>query len=212
MADVNILAEVRELTTKGAVNQLRRDGKVPAVLYSKEMEPISISVSELGLKPIVYTTEMQLVNIKIGEKEIKSILKDIQFDPVTDRIIHVDFQAIKVGQVIQVQVPISIVGQSIGVKKGGRLIQHIHKVDVECLPKDIPQHLELDITNLDVGQSILVRDLNYEALKILNSSDISIIAITSSRSMDEDLPESGEEPVATEPELISKGKSEEAEG
>ena len=213
MADVNITAKARELSTKGAVNQLRRDGEVPGVLYSKEMDPITISIPELSLKPIVYTTEMHLVNIKVGEKEIKSILKDIQFDPVTDRIVHVDFQAITVGQVIQVQVPISVIGQSIGVKKGGRLFQHIHKLDLECLPKHIPQHVEIDITDLDVGQSILVRDLDIENLKFLNSPDISIIAVAAARAMDEDEAVEGEEePATAEPEVIAKGKTEEEEG
>ena len=213
MADLNITASPREITTKGAVNKLKREGHVPGVLYSNEMEPIIFSVPELALKPVVYTTEMHLVNIKIGEnEEIKSILKDIQFDPLTDKIIHVDFQAIKAGQVIQVQVPINVIGQAVGVKNGGRLAQSLHKVDVECLPKDIPTHLEVDISDLDIGDSILVRELNTDNIKILNAEDASVVAVTTSRAEEEEeeiVDELLEDADGAEPEVIGKGKSEE---
>lgn len=211
MADVNINASLREISTKGAVNQLRREGIVPGVLYSKDTEPISFSVSELSLKPVVYTNEMHLVNLKIGEKEeVKSILKDVQFDPLTDRIIHVDFQAITVGQVIQVQVPISLVGQAVGIKQGGKLLQNLHKFDVECLPKFIPEHLEIDITSLQVGESILVKDLSFENITLLNAEDTSVVSISAIRAEEEETgDEMLDESETKEPEVIGKGKSEE---
>lgn len=212
MADVKITASVREISTKGAVNKLKREGQVPGVLYSNEMEPIIFSVPELSLKPVIYTTEMHLVNLKIGDNEpITCILKDTQFDPLTDKVIHVDFQAIKVGQAIQVQVPVSLIGQAIGVKNGGRFSQSLHKLDVECLPKNIPSHIEIDISGLDIGDSILVRDLNTENLTILNAEDASVVAVTTSRAAEEDeeadeLLDDGD---AAQPEVIGKSKSEE---
>lgn len=212
MLDINITAEERKITTKGAVNQLRRDGIVPGVLYSKEMEPVKFSVSEISLKPVVFTTEMHLVNIKIGEnKEIKSILKDVQFDPLTDRIIHVDFQAITVGQVIQLQLPINFVGQAVGVKLGGTLQQTLNKLDIECLPKHIPESLEIVITDLEVGDSIRVSDVSYENIKILNSEDSTIVSVVAPRSEEEEVTEDilADETESTEPEVIAKGKSEE---
>ena len=212
MADLSVTANTREISTKGAVNQMRRDGIVPGVLYSKEMDPVSFSVSELALKPVVYTTEMHLVNLKIGEnEEVKCILKDIQFDPLTDRIIHVDFQAIKVGQAIQVQVPVNIVGQSVGVKAGGKLSHTLHKIDVECLPKHIPSHLDVDITSLNIGDSILIKDLEFENLKLLNPEDASVVAVAMSRAVEEEevTDELLETDEAAEPEVISKSKSEE---
>lgn len=216
MADVNIKADVREISTKGAVNELRRNGIVPGVLYSNEMEPVIFSVPELTLKPVVYTTEMRLINLQIGEKEeVKCILKDVQFDPLTDKIIHVDFQAITVGQVIQVQVPINVTGSAIGVKQGGKFVQNLHKIDVECLPKHIPNHLDIDITSLEIGDSILVRDLSIENITILNPEDTSIVSVTTSRAAEEDEvsdEEAIEEGETAEPEVISKGKSEESEG
>jgi large subunit ribosomal protein L25 len=213
MAEIILTAEPRDVTTKGAVNLMRKNGYVPGVLYSKEMDPVIFSVSELALRPIVYTTEMNLVNLKVGKnEEVKSILKDIQFDPITDRIIHVDFQAITVGQLIQVQVPINVIGQAIGVKEGGRFIQNLHKVDVECLPRDIPNHLDVNVANLHIGESILVKDLQFENITILNPEDTSVVSVTTARAVEtaaeEELLE-GEE--SAEPEVIGKGKSEDEE-
>lgn len=214
MADVNIKADVREISTKGSVNEMRRNGIVPGVLYSHEMEPVIFSVPELLLKPVVYTTEMRLVNLQIGDnEEVKCIVKDIQFDPLTDKIIHIDFQAITVGQVIQVQVPLNIIGQAVGVKHGGIFVQNLHKIDIECLPKDIPSHLDIEVTNLEIGDSILVRDLELENIKILNTEDTSLVSVTTARVVEEETEEEEilDEEVA-EPEVISKGKSEESEG
>ena len=149
------------------------------------MDPVILSVSELAIRPIVYTAEMNLVNLKVGKnEEVKSILKDIQFDPITDRIIHVDFQAITVGQLIQVQVPINVIGQAIGVKEGGRFIQNLHKVDVECLPRDIPNHLDVNVANLHIGESILVKDLQFENISILNPEDTSVVSVTTARAVE----------------------------
>lgn len=212
MAEVNITAEPRSVSTKGAVNQLRRDGFVPGVLYSHEMEPVVFTIPELALKPIVYTTEMNLVNIKVGkDKEIKSILKEVQFDPVSDRIIHVDFQAITVGQLIQIKVPINLVGQAIGIKNGGTLSFNLHKVEVECLPKNIPNHLEVDISDLDIGDSILIGELSFENITILNPADASVVAVTAARAEEEEPTEelAEEDADSTEPEVISKGSTEE---
>lgn len=213
MAEINLAADPREVSIKGAVNSMRKNGVVPGVLYSKEMEPVIFSVPELSLKPIVYTTEMRLVNLKIGEnEEIKSILKDVQFDPLTDRITHVDFQAITVGQVIQVQVPINVVGQAIGVKEGGRFIQNLHKVDVECLPRDIPNHLDVDVSELHIGDTILIKDLVFENITILNPEDASVVAVTAARAIEEEEAEEVlEEEESAEPEVIGKGKTEEEE-
>jgi len=212
MADLELKAELREVSTKGAVNQMRKDGIIPGILYSNDMDPVIFSVPELSLNPIVYTTEMRLVDVIVSKnKPVKSILKDVQFDPLTDKIIHVDFQAITVGQAIQVQVPVTLTGQAIGVKEGGRLYQNIHKFDIECLPKHIPQHLEVDITELHVGDAILVRDLSFENLILLNPEETNVVSVTVARAEEEveETEEVLEEAEMAEPEVITKGKQEE---
>ncbi len=186
MAEVNILSEKRVKTTKGDLNQLRKAGNVPGVLYSKEIEqPINFVTSELALRPVVYTKEMHLINLKIDDKEYKCILKDTQFDPVTDRLIHVDLQAIKTGEKIQVQVPIKLEGLSIGVRNGGRLQQHLHRLEIECLPKDIPDIIPLDISNLNISESLHVKDLSLGDINILSKEDALIVAVVAPRGIEE---------------------------
>ncbi len=214
MSDINITALKRVKTTKGAVNQLRRDGSVPGVLYSNDMEPINITVTELALKPVVYTSEMNLVNLQIeGQEDVRSLLKDIQFDPLTDRITHVDFQAVTVGQEMELQVPISFIGSAVGVKEGGSLMYHFHKLDIECLPKDIPQHFEIDVSNLHIGDSIVVGDLSYENIRILNSEDSTLVSVVAPHEEEEETTDELAEEEENQPEVISKAKSDsESEG
>jgi large subunit ribosomal protein L25 len=209
MSDINITAKKRTKSTKGAVNKIRREGNVPGILYSKGSEPVNIFVEELSLKPVVYTSEVHLVNLKIEDQDsVRSILKDIQFDPLTDRIVHVDFQAVTLGKAIQLQLPISFIGSAVGVKEGGRLQQNLHKLDIQCLPKDIPQHLEVDITNLHIGKSILVGDLSFENIEILSAKDTVVVSVTTIKeTTDEKTDELQDAP--KEPELISRGKAQE---
>ncbi|MBI9073148.1 MAG: 50S ribosomal protein L25 [Melioribacteraceae bacterium] len=185
MANLTLEAKKRELTTKGAVNQLRRDGYVPGVYYVKGDEPISFSVFETDLKPLVYTRESHLITLKLdGVKEdLRCVLKDIQFDPVSDRIVHVDFRGIKDDQVIDLEVPVRLRGTAEGVKQGGKLQVGVHKIKVECFPKDLLDHIELDITNLKIGESIHVRDLKYDNIKMLTNDSVVLVAVSSSRNV-----------------------------
>jgi len=116
MSDIKLPAKKREITTKGAVNQARKQGYVPGIFYSKGVEPISIITAELALKPVVYTSETHLINLEIeGQEAVRCILKDVQFDPVSDRIIHFDLYGVTVGQVLQIQVPVQIIGNAVGI-------------------------------------------------------------------------------------------------
>ncbi len=214
MANVNIISEEREISTKGAVNSLRKEGKVPGVLYSKGVEPISFTTTLIALRPIVYTKEMRLVNLKINDKEaITCILKDIQFDPVSDKIIHVDFLAITAGQKIEVQVPVSLIGQSVGIKEGGQIQQHLHKLEVECLPKNIPDHLEIDITELNIGDSVHIRDLSFDNITLTNTDDTLVVAIAAPKAEEEETATEevvdGDAGEAPQPEVIGEKKEDE---
>ncbi|MEE9432570.1 MAG: 50S ribosomal protein L25 [Melioribacteraceae bacterium] len=214
MANVNIISEEREISTKGAVNSLRKEGKVPGVLYSKGVEPISFTTTLIALRPIVYTKEMRLVNLKINDKEaITCILKDIQFDPVSDKIIHVDFLAITAGQKIEVQVPVSLIGQSVGIKEGGQIQQHLHKLEVECLPKNIPDHLEIDITELNIGDSVHIRDLSFDNITLTNTDDTLVVAIAAPKAEEEETATEevvdGDDGEAPQPEVIGEKKEDE---
>lgn len=211
MSEISLKASKREISSKGANNKLRRTGFVPGVLYSKGTEPAHISVFEGDLKKLVYTSETHIVNLQIeGQEGIQSILKTVQFDPVTDKVIHFDLLGITVGQELELEVPVSVVGQAKGVRDGGVLQQSLHKLHVACLPKNIPEHITIDISNLSVGEAIHIKDLNYEGVRFLHQPDAIIAAVAIPRATAEAATAEGAEGAA-EPEVIGKGKSEEEE-
>lgn len=182
MAERILAAQKREITTKGAVKSLRREGKVPGVIYANGFEPIAFSVNEKDIIPLVFTKENYVVNLQVeGEKNHLAIMKDVQFDPVSDRVIHFDLHAVTEGQTIQVEIPLNFVGQAAGVKAGGTLKLSSHKVLVECLPKDIPSHLDVNLAPLESGQSIHAGDLSYENIKIVSSSNLMIASVERGR-------------------------------
>lgn len=214
MSEISIKAKKRILSTKGAVNKLRRNGEVPGIFYSKGVEPIPISVLEISLNPLVYTSETHIVNLEIeNDENKKSILKNIQFDPVTDKIVHFDLLGISLDQKIEIEVPISIEGQAKGIKEGGILQQSIHKLHVSCLPVDIPEHITINVANLGVGDSVHVKDLSLPNVEILHNDDVIIVSVVMPRAQVETtttaIEGAGEEKM--EPEVISKGKQTEEE-
>ena len=214
MAEKILKATKREVTTKGALNQLRKDGFVPGVFYLKGKDEIVFSVEEIALNKFVFTAETNVIQFKIdGEEPLSCIIKDIQFDPVTDRVVHFDLQGLTLGQTLQLEIPLNFVGSAVGVKEGGILQEQLHKLDVECLPRHIPQNLEIDVTELALGDSIHVGDLDFENIKILNSEDTSVVSVIQPRAEEEEETEDGDEAVVdsetAEPEVINKGKSEE---
>jgi large subunit ribosomal protein L25 len=213
MSEISIKAKKRILSTKGAVNKLRKNGEVPGIFYSKGVEPVPISVPELALNPLVYTSETHIVNLELENDETKkSILKNIQFDPVTDKIVHFDFLGISLDQQIEIEVPISLDGQAKGIKEGGIIQQSIHKLRVSCLPGDIPEHININISNLGVGDSVHVKDLTLEKVKILHNDSVIIVSVVMPRAQVETAaPIEGAVDEKMEPEVISKGKQAEEE-
>lgn len=209
MSEITVQAQKRQVTTKSAITQMRKKGNVPGIFYSKGVEPVPIELPEISLKPLVYTSETHIVNLKIEDQEVKSILKGVQFDPVTDRIIHCDFQGISADQEIEIEVPVVLVGQAKGIKEGGLLQQSVHKLTVSCLPSYIPEHISIDITNLGLGNAIHVKDINIPNVKLLQNEDVIVVSIVSPKAQAEATTLPGEE--IKEPEVIAKGKQTEEE-
>ena len=216
MAEVTLKAQKREISTKGAINQLRKNGKVPGVFYIKGNEGIPIVVEENDINRLVFTSESHLIQLKIDrdtEEMYESILKEVQFDPVTDKVVHFDLRGITRGEVIELEIPLMLKGTPIGVKEGGVLQQSLHKLHIECLPSHIPAHLEYDVTNLKFGDTVTVADLSFENVTILNNEKSVVISIVAPKMVEEEKPEeevlAGEEGEVEEPEVIKKGKAEE---
>ncbi len=214
MAEKSLNVKKRELSTKGAVNELRRNKNIPGIFYSTDHEPVPIYVHETELNPLVFTSEKQLINLDIdGEQQVRCFIKDLQWDPVTDKVIHFDLEGVKVGHAIKFEAPVNIIGTAPGVKEGGKLQVHLHKLDIEVLPRHMPEQLDVDISNLHPGDAVHVKELNYENVKLLNPTDAIVVSVSKlhtetadEASGDADLL-AGDEP--KEPEVISKGKAEE---
>lgn len=208
MSEVVLKAEVRKETGKKA-NSLRYQGKIPGVFYSHGEGNINISVTPLALKPIIYTSEAHLISLKLDSGETKTcILRDVQFDPITDRPIHFDLQGVKENEELTVQVPVIVKGTPQGVKDGGTLQFIMHKVRVSCLPKFIPEHIELDVTSLKMNESIHVSDIKLENARIIDNEASTIVAVVPPTIVKEETPGVAAEVTAApaEPEVITKGK------
>lgn len=212
MSEITLQGIKRELKTKGYKNELRRKGMVPAVYYGHGEENIFLAIPEVKLRPLVFTSETHLISLEIeGLGKKTCILKDFQLDPVTEKIIHVDFQGLKADETVSVEVAIHLVGTPIGVKEGG-IIQHsLHKLEIECLPSQIPDKIDVDISQLKIGDSLHVKDIHLENAKNVSKPDATIITIVPPAVLHEEAaPAEGAEEKA-EPEVIQKGKKTEEE-
>ncbi len=215
METVTLEANERKDTSKAARNKVRREGRVPGVFYSRHSDPISVDVLEKKIHPMVFTSKTNLISLKIeGREELECIIKDIQFDPVTEEIVHFDLLGVTRGEVIQLEIPVQLLGNSVGVKEGGVLQHLLHKLDVECLPKHIPEQIEVDIAELAIGDSVYVSDISLENLSLLNPTDAIVVTVSHQKVVEEEvevIDELAEEEETAEPEVIGKGKPEEDE-
>lgn len=214
MSEVVLNATVR--TQKGkAVGQLRREDQIPGVYYSRGEENINIAATPLAMKPLIYTSNTHLISLKLDNGVSKTcILRDVQFDPITDRPVHFDLQGVKENETLTVQIPVILLGSPKGVKDGGTLQFIMRNVRVSCLPKFIPEHIELNVAELGMNDSIHVRDIKIENVTILDNESAAIVAVVPPTVIKEEgaaagaaAPEAGAAAAApAEPEVIAKGK------
>jgi large subunit ribosomal protein L25 len=213
MATMNLTAQKREDISNSATKTLRKKGIIPGVFYHRDASPVSISVKDTALKPFVYTAEVRIINLQIegAEKAQNCILKDVQFDPVSDKPIHFDLLGISENEKIKVEIPLKMVGSPVGVKDGGIIQQSVHSIEIECLPGDIPAHIDINIESLKIGDSIHVGDIEAKNFEILDNADTTIVAVVPPAVEKAETPAEGEATTA-EPEVITKGKKEEEGG
>lgn len=195
--------ERTETKTKSSRRSLRREGIVPGVFYSKTQTPINIAAPELQVNKLVFTSESHLVNLAIENKgDFKCVMKDFQIDPVTDRVIHFDLLGFASDEKITVEVPVVLAGQAAGVKEGGILQHMLHKVEVECLAADLPEHIEVNVKDLKVGDAVHAGDIKVNGVKVLNSKDAVVVSVVVAKEASTEASETAE------PEVIAKGKKE----
>ncbi|MDP4199063.1 MAG: 50S ribosomal protein L25 [Bacteroidota bacterium] len=212
MAQLQINAEKRSKLGGSTALQLRNKGRIPGIVYGHGEASIPFHVKELDLRPLIYTHETHTVNLNIDGEPTLCILREVQFHPVTDRVSHIDLIAIHAGEKIKVDVPVRLVGTAIGTKDGGILNFVLHKLNIEVLPDAIPEHIDVDVSDLKIGHAKHVSDLpEHPAYTISGEANAVIVAVVPPKAAEEAAATT--EAVVTEPEQIkAKGKKEEEEG
>lgn len=194
MAQIVLSGEPRTGIGKGAARALRREGRIPAVVYGHS-EPLHLSVSAREFhKTFHHISESMIFTVQVGKEKREVLIKDYVEDITTGSITHLDFFEIERGKKLRTHVAIELVGSSIGVREGGILDQTIHDIEIECLPKDIPEKIVVDVTNLEKEHSIHVSDLVVEAgVKILTGADQTVVSVVIPRAEASEDGEEGEE-------------------
>lgn len=202
MKEINVSGKKREDLGKKASKQLRKEGYVPCNLYGAaqaadgKLEALAFAAPMSELRKVVYTPHIYVINLNIDGESHTAILKELQFHPVTDALLHVDFYAVNDQKPITIGIPVKLVGLAQGVRDGGRMNLSIRKVNVTAPYQRIPEHLDIDVTNLKIGKSIKVGQLNFEGLEMATSKDVVVCSIKMTRaatmSTDTETAEEGE--------------------
>lgn len=182
MKTITIKGQLRTEHGKQATRQLRSEDKVPGVIYGGAQE-INFSAPAADFKNLVYTPEFQLAEVDIDGKKYRCILKDLQFDKVTDALIHVDFLELVEDKKVIATLPLKLTGTPAGVKAGGKLITKMKSLKVKTLPKFLKENIELDITSLELNGNIRVEDVKADNFEIMNSPRIPIASVVMTRQL-----------------------------
>lgn len=187
MKSIQIQGSARTETGKKATRDLRKNNSVPCVLYGSQKDEngkqiaTHFSVTVDGLRKLVYTPHIYVVDLNIDGKVVNAVMKDIQFHPVTDAILHVDFYQIDENNPIVMEVPVQLEGLAEGVKAGGKLVLQMRKLKVKALYNVIPERMVINVSALGLGKTIKVGELSYEGLEIQNAKDAVVCAVKLTR-------------------------------
>jgi ribosomal protein L25, Ctc-form len=209
-------ADTRKDAGKGAARTHRKGGRVPAVIYGHDRAAETLTIDSAALSRLLSTTSVATTILDVtidGRAPVKALIREIQRHPLraTD-ILHLDLYEVKADEKITVEVPIHLVGTADGVRNhGGVMDQVMHKIEIRVFPADIPEHVEVDVTNVAIGHSIFVRDITVPKADILSLADLPICSVVAPRAEIVATPEVAADATA-EPELIRKPKAEDEEG
>ena len=187
MKEIAINGQKREATGKKASKMLRKEGLVPCNLYGEAKgenglpQALSFTASMAELRKVVYTPHVYVVNLNIDGKEHKAIIKELQFHPTTDALLHADFFEVNEEKPITVGIPVKLNGLAKGVRDGGKLNLSIRKIDVTAPYKNIPEILNIDVTDLALGKAIKVGELNFEGLKLATPAQVVVCSVKETR-------------------------------
>lgn len=181
METIKMSGAKRDVFGKKGSKEVRREGLVPAVVYGGHEAPIHFALNEKGLKPLLFTPNSYIVELDIDGKKELAVLRDVQYHPVKDYPMHIDFFRVLPGKPVAIDVPVRIVGNSEGVKLGGKLTVQKRKLRISGLVENLPDYLEIDVTDLGIGKSVFVGDLKYDNLTLLTPATTSVCAVFMTR-------------------------------
>lgn len=214
MAELVLEVSRRENTGKGVAKKLRRDGKVPAVVYGAHREPVAIAIDQKTVSELVLKSEhgirsVFLLKMSGSDQQRHAMIKELQIDPVSRRMKHIDFVRVLMDEKVKVTIPVHLSGTAIGVKTGGGVVDfQVRDLHVECLPGAIPDTIEVDVTPLELHHVVRISDLQVpEGVKVLDDPDRVVVGITHARA-EISAEMAATEEVVPEPEVIKKGKTE----
>lgn len=190
MKTIAISGSRRGNVGKRDAKELRYEGKVPAVLYGGSTQT-HFAVLASDLRPLIYTPEVNFVEVDVEGAKTQAVVQDIQFHPLTEQILHVDFMELNEKKPVIIEIPVRLTGTSPGVKVGGKLVQKLRKLRVKALPKDVPQVVEVSLEGLEVGKSVRVGELKFPNFVITNNAEDTIVSVVMSRALKQAEQEAG---------------------
>jgi large subunit ribosomal protein L25 len=211
MAEVTLEVSRREQTGKEVAKKLRRDGKVPAVVYGGHKEPVAITVDRKTVSELIQKSEHGIRSIFLlkmagSDQQRHAMIKDVTIDPMSRRMLHIDFVRVIMDETVRVTIPVHLNGTAAGVKEGGLLDFQVRELHVECLPNAIPDSIEVDVTPLAGHDYFRIKDLQLpEGVKVLDDPERVVVGVTHAKAEAE--PEAA---AVAEPEVIKKGKTDDA--
>jgi large subunit ribosomal protein L25 len=214
MQEIPISVERRPEIGKGFARRARMAGKIPAVIYGPEIDPIPVAVEERSFRASMKTsTSSSILNLNLEGKETKAVVRDLQRDPITNRVVHIDFHAISMNRPINVSIPIQLNGIPLGVKVDGGIMQTtMRELEISCLPANIPDIIELDVSELSIGESIHVSDIELENVTILTELRRTVVVISAPTVIKADDVVEDEEAEGEEGEAVEGAEGAPAEG
>jgi len=215
MAEVTLEVSNRDDAGKGVARKLRQQGQIPAVVYGGHRDPAKITVDRKAVAELIQKSEhgvrsIFLLKMAGTDQQRHAMIKDIQIDPLSRKMRHIDFVRVQMDEVVRVTIPVHISGTALGVKEGGILDWNVRELHVECLPGQIPDSIDVDVTNLTGHEYLRVSDLTIpEGVKVLDDPERVVVGVTHAKAEVEVAPAGEDGATAAEPEVISKGKKEE---
>lgn len=187
MKEISVKGQKRTSTGKKASKELRKEGMVPCNIYGEKRgenglpEAFAFAASFAELRKAVYTPEVYVINLDIDGKQCKAVIKELQFHPTTDALLHADFYEVNAEKPIVIGIPVKVNGLAQGVRDGGKLNISIRKIDVKAPYSQIPEMLDVDVTNLGLGKAIKVGDLSYEGLELATPAQVVVCSVKETR-------------------------------